>query len=165
MFDYHISFRCCFKCMNHFCFVMKQNWTQNIGVLKIFNNVEDTSKNMSFSKICWIFLFCISIKCLVSRIHYSINSSKTRRKLNTTWFFHFLMVHYKASRWIKHFRITWYFVDWLIIKLKQIMEKKHTSYKCAIHVSMNMYYVCFLYKLVHCVEYLHCNEILLYESL
>jgi hypothetical protein len=49
------------------------------------------------------------------------------------------------------------FVFHLIIKLKHLMQKKDTRYKCVL--PMGIHVACFLYKLVHGVEHLHCFEL------
>jgi len=48
------------------------------------------------------------------------------------------------------------FVFHLIIKLKHLMQKD-TKYKCV--VPMGIHVACFLCKLIHGAEYLHCFEL------
>jgi hypothetical protein len=67
------------------------------------------------------------------------------------------MTQYDDKRWIEHFEVSRSFVRQLIEKLKHIMEKKDTKYKCIILVSIRV--ACSLYKLVHALKYLQCSEL------
>ncbi len=42
-------------------------------------------------------------------------------------------------------------------KLKHKMEKKDTTYRCAVQVNIRV--ACSLYKLAHVAEYLQCSEL------
>ncbi len=66
-------------------------------------------------------------------------------------------MQYDGSRWIKHFKFMRMFVRQLIEKLKLLMQKKDATYCYAILVTIRI--ACSLYKLVHKIEYLHCNEL------
>ncbi len=67
------------------------------------------------------------------------------------------MVQYDDYRWIEHFKVMQMFVWQLIEKLKLLMQKKDATYCYAIFVTI--WITCFLYKLAHNIECLHCNEL------
>jgi hypothetical protein len=66
------------------------------------------------------------------------------------------MTQYDDRHWIKHFRVNKKFVQQLTMKLKSMMEKKNTTFRFA--VLMSICVACNLYKLVHASQYLHCFE-------
>jgi len=73
-----------------------------------------------------------------------------------TWYSNFFMTQYDNQRWVEHFRMTKKVVLQFTKKLKCLIEKKVTKYRCVIHVGMRV--ACSLYKISHGVNYLQCSE-------
>jgi hypothetical protein len=66
---------------------------------------------------------------------------------STTWYSQFLMSQYNNPRWIEHFKVSREFFFQLTMKLKHLMEKKDTHYRCVILVGICV--TCSLYKFAH----------------
>jgi hypothetical protein len=67
------------------------------------------------------------------------------------------MNQYNDPRWVKHFKVTKELVFQLTMKMKHLIEKQNTHYKCAILIGIQI--ACSFYKLVHGTKYFQCNEL------
>jgi hypothetical protein len=76
---------------------------------------------------------------------------------STTWFSQIFMTQYGDKQWIEHFWVNKSLVRQLIKKLKHKMEKKDTTHKCVVPVSIMV--ACSLYKLAHIAKYLQCSDL------
>ncbi len=98
------------------------------------------------------------LSCFYDELLFNQDVGDWMKAKSTTWYSYFLVSQYNDSRWTEHFESNNFF-----LKLKHLMEKKDTKYKCVVPIGIHIIYS--FYKFAYCIAYHHWSKIFAIKKL